>query len=90
MHVVFEWGSCQTFYEIQRINDENYIEVAGDEVGAYNSAKRVNPIIYVLVTNKYCTYYELKYKYSVDEMLDLYEMCMVNLFNKSISMKEKV
>lgn len=38
---------------------------------------------YVLVSNKYATLKELRDDYDVWEALDLYEICMVNLYNKS-------
>ena len=52
-------------------------------------SKRVHPIIYLLITNKLTTYQELKYNYTVEDMLDLYEICMVNLHNKFLIMNNK-
>lgn len=43
-------------------------------------------MVYLLVTNKLATYFELKYNYSVEEFLDLYEICMVSLHNKVAAM----
>lgn len=40
--------------------------------------------MYMLVTQRFATYYELCYKYTIEEVLDLYEICMVSLYNKSI------
>ena len=40
-------------------------------------------MIYVLITNKYATFHELKYDYDIDEALDLYEICMCSIANKN-------
>ena len=36
----------------------------------------------MLIVNKYATLKELKQDYDVYEVLDLYEVCAVNLYNK--------
>lgn len=41
-------------------------------------------MIYVLVTNRYATYRELKYEYTINEALDLYEIALVNIYNKYV------
>ena len=49
-------------------------------------------MVYVLITNKYATLYELKYKYTIEEVIDMYEMCMCNISNKissNISKRQK-
>lgn len=55
----------------------------------YNQPKRIHPIIYALIINKFATYYELKYKYDIYEILDLYEVCMVSLYNKNLTLSNK-
>jgi hypothetical protein len=44
----------------------------------------------MLVTNRYATYRELKYDYTIDDMLRLYEICMVNLYNRSDLIENKL
>lgn len=51
------------------------------------NVSRVHPIIYLLVTNHYATYKEIRDDYDVWEVLDLYEMCIVNIYNKNEIMK---
>lgn len=46
------------------------------------STKRTNYIIYTLITNRYATYKELRDDYTIDEVLNLYEICLVNLYNR--------
>lgn len=43
---------------------------------------RTHEVVYVLITNKYATYKELRDDYSIEEVIDLYEICLVNLYNK--------
>lgn len=43
----------------------------------------MNPVIYTLITQGYATLRELRDEYDVDEMLDLYEACCVNMHNKA-------
>ena len=76
---------CVGFSEIQRINDEHHIYSSGDnKVGDFHHAKRVSYIIYILVTNRYCTYKELKDELDIEDTLSLYELCLVNLYNRYI------
>lgn len=49
--------------------------------------KRLDPIIYVLITNKYATLKEIRDEYSFEEVLDLYEACLSNMYNKYQSNK---
>lgn len=44
--------------------------------------ERVDPIIYLLIVNKYATLKEIRDDYSIKEVLDLYETCLVSLYNK--------
>ena len=41
-------------------------------------------MIYILVTNGMATYKELKYELDIDDVIDLYEICMVKLYNKNV------
>ena len=50
-------------------------------------AKRVHSMVYVLLSNKYATLKELRDDYTIDEALDLYEICLVALHNKAMSFK---
>ena len=71
------------FSRIRRINEENYIYSADlDEYNLHQAS--VHPVVYVLVTNKYATMYELREKYRIEDVLDLYEIAMVNLYNKYV------
>ena len=38
-------------------------------------------MIYMLINNNLATYYELKYKYTVEEALDLYDVCLTSIYN---------
>lgn len=46
-------------------------------------------IVYTLVVNRYATYKELRDDYTIDELLDLYEACMVNMHNKCMLLEER-
>ena len=48
----------------------------------------MDSIIYVVITNKYATYKEIRDDYSVDEFIDLYELCLVNLHNRKLLQEE--
>ena len=50
---------------------------------------RLDPISYIIITNKYATLYELKYKYNIEEVLDIYEAVMINIHNKSVVVENK-
>ena len=39
---------------------------------------------YILITNKMATYKELKYDLDIDDVIKMYEICMVNLYNKNV------
>ena len=47
------------------------------------STSRLHPIIHVLISNKYATYKEIRDEYTIDEVLDLYESCLVYMYNKA-------
>ena len=42
----------------------------------------------MLIINKYATYKELRDDYNIDEVLDLYELCLVQLHNKNAIIEE--
>ena len=48
----------------------------------------MNPVIYTLITNGYATLKELRDDYDVEEMLDLYEACCVNMHNKAEALSQ--
>lgn len=50
---------------------------------------RSNYIVYALITNKYATLKELRDDYTIEEVLDLYEMMLINLTNKSLILEEQ-
>jgi len=52
-------------------------------------AERVHPIIYTLISNKLATLKEIRDEYSIDEVLDLYEICLVNAYNRAELLKDK-
>ena len=45
---------------------------------------------YTLITNKYATLKEIRDDYSIEEVIDLYEMCLVNIYNKNETHKEVI
>ena len=71
---VFDTG----FSQIQRI--ESRTRVSNLDDSDLLDVEYSYPLVYVLVSNKYATLKELK-EYSVEETLQLYEICMVNLYN---------
>lgn len=76
------------FSEVQRIEFENRIDEVGLNNVQTNLPKRMHPIIYMLITNKYATYKELRDEYNVYETLTLYESCMISNYNKHVIQKE--
>lgn len=44
-------------------------------------------MIYVLVTNRLATYYELAHKYDIWEVIALYDICMTSLYNKQVMLE---
>lgn len=38
-------------------------------------------MLYMLINNGIATYRELKYEYSMEEVLDLYDICLTSLYN---------
>lgn len=47
---------------------------------------RLDSITYLLITNHFCDLKDLKKNYNIYEFLDLYEACMIMLYNKSQSL----
>lgn len=44
--------------------------------------RKIHPIVYCLITNKYATLKEINEYYTIDEVLDMYEIFMCNNYNK--------
>ena len=53
----------------------------------YIFTTRVDEIVYTIVSNKLVTYKELL-TYNMNEFLDIYEMTIVNISNKYISLEK--
>lgn len=49
----------------------------------------ISHVVYILITNKYATYYELLHKYTIWEVIDLYDIAMTTLYNKQITLEQK-
>lgn len=47
-----------------------------------SSCNTLDPIIYTIISNKYATLKEIRDDYSIDEVISLYEACLVNVYNK--------
>lgn len=45
--------------------------------------KRVDGITYILVAKNYATLYEIKHKYTIKDILDLYEICLCDTYNQT-------
>lgn len=82
MHGFLRRRHQASFSEIQRIDNETYAESSGIDLSELCYARRTNGIIYALVSNRYATLKELRDDYSIDEVLDLYEICMTNMHNR--------
>ncbi len=86
--MVFPNTDFTGFSRIRRINDEN--EIYSAEINDLLLHRvNIHPVIYVLVTNKYATYYEMRTKYTIWEVLDRYEIAMVNLYNRYVITENK-
>ena len=48
--------------------------------------QRTHPIIYLLIINKFTTMLELR-ELDIDEVLDLYEACLISIYNKDVVLK---
>ena len=79
-HRVCTWISQVGFYEVQRLEAEYSISVGQNE--DYEFTKRTHPIIYTIIVNNLATLADIRDKYSIEEVLDLYEICLVNAYNK--------
>lgn len=44
--------------------------------------RRVHPIVYTVVSNNMATFAEVA-KMSIDELLDVYEICVVSVYNRN-------
>ena len=88
MYVFSYRGNLSSFSEIQRIDLEYSSSSTGNSSYKY-PRRKIHPVIYVLITNKYATLYELKHKYTIEEVIDMYEICMCNISNKIMSIEER-
>lgn len=60
-----------------------------DDVGVdfdVQTTTKSDPLVYTLVANGFATYNELK-EYSIDEVITLYEICLVHSYNKAMVAK---
>ena len=81
---VLKVDACGNFYRIQRINDKHHIYSSGKNIEGLHYAELVSNVEYILITNKMATYKELKYDLDIDDVIKMYEICMVNLYNKNV------
>jgi hypothetical protein len=88
LHIIYYRGNRQSFSEIQRIDLEYSSSSAGSSNYKY-PRRKIHPVVYVLITNNYATLDELKHKYTINEVIDLYEMCMCNISNKAFAIQER-
>ena len=77
------------FSRIRRITEEHGIYSAEKDTPHLHVVSGVSPIVYVLITNKLATLDEIVLKYSIWEVLDLYEIAMVNLYNRYLLIENK-
>lgn len=56
---------------------------AGVKDARIKGTKRVDGIAYLLVTKNYATYYDIKHRYTIKEILDLYEICLCDIYNQN-------
>jgi hypothetical protein len=89
LRLVYGERDLTGFSRIRRINDENAIYSADDNAPVLHAAKGLHPVAYVLITNRLATLYELKYRYTIWEAIDLYEAAMVNLYNRYVLLENK-
>ena len=47
------------------------------------NTERLDPIIYTLIVNKYATLKEIRDDYTIEEVLDLYESCLIFNYNRN-------
>ena len=77
------------FSRVRRINDNNAIYSAEQNSPDLHFVAGVHPIVYVLITNRYATLHELKTRYTIWDVLDMYEIAMVNLYNRYVLTETK-
>ena len=75
------------FYRIRRIDEHNLICSADSDVQLHHAD--VHHVVYVIVTNKLATYYELCHVYTIWEVLDLYDIAMTTNYNKHVLLENK-
>ena len=86
--MVPEQRGNERFSRFQRINNKHHIYSSGDEANNFHHTEGVHYIIYIIVTNRLATYKELKYDLDLDDVADLYEIAMVNLYNKNVMIND--
>ena len=87
--MVYREYPVRGFSRIRRITDEHAVYSAGNDLPNLHVVSGVNPIVYVLVTNRLATLDEIARRYSIWEVLDLYEIAMVNLYNRYVIAENK-
>ena len=45
-------------------------------------------VVALIVQNKKATLWEINEKYSLEEVIQLYELCIIELYNKSLMMRK--
>ena len=61
------------------LNDQSFAGLEGD----LETVQRTDDIIYMLISNNVATLKEIRDDYSIEEVLDLYEIVVVKLYNKN-------
>ena len=82
--MVYGSGTYKGFSEIRRINEHNTIYSSDESVGELHSPEAVHEVVYVLISNRLATYYELMHNYTIWDTLKLYEIAMTNAYNKHV------
>ena len=75
------------FYRLRRIDERNLICSAGEKLSLH--MPNVSHVVYIIVTNKLATYYEIIHNYTIWEVVDLYDIAMTTLYNRQISIEQK-
>lgn len=54
-----------------------------DSSGNFNFKlpKKIHPIVYSLIVNRYATLKEIKYEYTIEEVIELYEILKCKEYN---------
>jgi hypothetical protein len=84
---IYKRGIDRGFYKVQQINLKTDIGSAGQDTSDLLLPEQTHYIIYTLVINGFATLKELRDDYDIYEVLDLYELCSISLYNKYYIMK---